>query len=82
MKVIIKSTLEGVAPQVFTATSYEVAKALILDHLKETNVKDRDKMIDDVSRLTNLISIQKYLANSLLKYESLGMNQLKQSKKG
>lgn len=78
MKVTIKSTLEGVAPLVFTATNYEVAKALIIEHLKETDVKDRDKMIDDVSRLTNLISIQKYLANSLLKYEGMSLSNKKE----
>jgi hypothetical protein len=33
------------------------------------------------SELTNLIKIQQYFCNSLLKYESLGVDQLKHAKK-
>lgn len=75
MKVTIKSTLADIAPEVFTATDWETAKALIVSHLEETNVKDRDKMLEDVRKLHNLIKIQTYLANSLLKYEGMSLNE-------
>jgi len=48
------------------------AREIISGHLAGTNVKDRDKMIDDVQQLNTLEQIHRYVANSLLKYEGLG----------
>jgi len=77
MKITIKSKLEGVADEVFHAANWESAKAMLLDFIAESqiNEKDKKKMLEDVKKLTNLIKIQTYLANSLLKFESLSPNQ-------
>ena len=77
MKVV--STLEKIAQQVFTAPTCEIAKGIIRDHLKETeiNPKDRDKMLVDIEKMTNLIRVQTYLANSLLKFEGMSLTNKK-----
>jgi len=73
MKITIKSKLEGASEQVFHAANWEVAKQLLLEYIAESEVSDKDKkkMLADVSKLTNLIKIQQYFCNSLLKYEKL-----------
>jgi len=73
MKITIKSKLEGASEQIFHAANWQVAKELLLEYVKESEISDKDKrkMLDDVNRLTNLIKIQQYFCNSLLKYEGL-----------
>lgn len=77
MKITIKSKLEGAAEEVFQAANWESAKAMLLDFIAESeiNEKDKKKMLEDVKKLTNLVKIQTYFANSLLKYEGLSPNQ-------
>lgn len=77
MKVNIKSTLEKIAGQVFTAKTADEAKQIIINHVSDSQVNDNDKnkMINDVNALKNLVAVQRYLANALLKYEGLGANQ-------
>lgn len=77
MKITIKSKLEGVADEVFHAVNWESAKAMLLEFIAESQIseKDKKKMLEDVKKLTNLVKIQTYLANSLLKYEGLSSNQ-------
>lgn len=67
----IESTLASIAPFVFQAQDANSAKEILIKHLCETNVKDRDKMIQDIQQLTSLQDIHRYTANSLLKYEGL-----------
>ena len=67
----ITSTLASVAPLVWEAKTAQQAKDTLIEHLRSTQVKDRDKMIDDVERLSTLQQVQRYTANSLLKYEGL-----------
>jgi hypothetical protein len=76
MKVNIKSTLEKIAGQVFTAKTADEAKQIMVNHISESQVNDNDKnkMITDVNGLKNLVAVQRYLANALLKYEGLGAN--------
>jgi len=68
----ITSTLASIASLVWEAETAEQAREIISGHLAGTNVKDRDKMIDDVQQLNTLEQIHRYVANSLLKYEGLG----------
>lgn len=68
----IESTLISILPLVWEATTVEVAKEILVNHLSGTSVKDRDKMIDDIGKLRTLEAVHKYTANSLLKYEGLG----------
>lgn len=67
----IESTLASIAPFVFQAQDASSAKEILIRHLCETNVKDRDKMIQDIQQLTSLQDVHRYTANSLLKYEGL-----------
>jgi hypothetical protein len=69
----ILSTLNEIANEVFVAKDWKTAQNLFIEHVSKTNVKDKDKMIDEVSKMTNLAAIQRYTANALLKYEGLGV---------
>lgn len=68
----ITSTLALVAPFVWQAREAGTAKDILIKHLLGTQVKDRDKMIQDIERLRTLEQVQRYTANALLKYEGLG----------
>ena len=83
MKVNIKSTLEKIANQVFTAKTANEAKQIIISHISDSQVNDTDKnkMINDVNALKNLVAVQRYLANALLKYEGLGTNNMNKTAK-
>ena len=69
----ILSTLNEIAAEVFLAKDWQTAQSTFIEHVGQTNVKDKDKMIDEVSKMTNLSAIQRYTANALLKYEGLGV---------
>ena len=68
-----ESTLTSITEQVWSATTAQEAKSTIINYLETTNVKDKKKMIFDVSQLTSLTRIQFYFANSLLKFEGMGV---------
>jgi L-lactate utilization protein LutB len=59
MKINIKSTLEKIANQVFTAKTADEAKQIIVSHVSESQVNeiDKNKMITDVNALKNLIAL-------------------------
>lgn len=71
----ITSTLEKIATQVFKAETLDDAKRIFTEHVADTKINEADKMkmMRDVNVLTNLNSVHRYLANSLLKYEGLGV---------
>jgi len=69
----ILSTLNEIATEVFTAKDWKTAQTLFIEHVGKTNVKDKDKMVNEVNKMTNLSAIQRYTANALLKYEGLGV---------
>ena len=69
----ILSTLNEIANEVFLAKDWKTAQNPFIEHVSKTNVKDKDKMIDEVSKMTTLQAIQRYTANALLKYEGLGV---------
>jgi hypothetical protein len=75
MKIKIKSVLEEVAPQVFQIRDLNEAKGVILSFIETKNIKDTDKkiIIDNVSQFKNINAVHRYIANSLLKYEGLGI---------
>jgi hypothetical protein len=70
----IQSTLASIACLVWEAKTVHQAKETLIEHLRGVNVKDRDKMISDVEKLKTLQAVHRYTANSLLKYEGLGLN--------
>ena len=75
MKFQIKSVLEEIAPQVFQINNITEAKEIIMNHINNKKIKDTDKKIItmNISELKNINSIHRYIANSLLKYEGMGI---------
>jgi 6-phosphogluconate dehydrogenase len=75
MKVQIKSVLAEIAPQVFQIRDLNEAKGIILQFIETKNIKGADKeiIINNVSQSKHINSIHKYVANSLLKYEGMGI---------
>ena len=72
----IQSTLTKIAEQVFTAKSCDEAKKIALDYLSESkiNEEDRVKMIAEIEIKKDLVKLQIYIANALLKFEGLSLN--------
>ena len=68
-----ESTLASITEQVWNAKTAQEAKTVIIDYLETTNVKDKKKMIFDVSQLNSLTRIQFYFTNALLKFEGMGV---------
>ena len=69
-----QSTLATIATEVYKCKTVEEAKELVIGHLLKTNVKDRDKMITNVAKLSSLHQVWKYISNSLLRFEGLSTN--------
>ncbi len=72
----LESTLTKIAEQVFGATSVEQAKTIALDFLSESKINeaDRKKMIAEIETKKDLVKLQIYIANALLKFEGLSLN--------
>jgi len=72
----IQSTLTKIAEKVFTAKSCDDAKKIALDYLSESkiNKEDRVKMIAEIEQKKDLVKLQTYIANALLKFEGLSVN--------
>ena len=72
----IQSTLTKIAEKVFTAKSCDDAKKITLDYLSESkiNEEDRVKMIAEIEQKKDLVKLQMYIANALLKFEGLSIN--------
>lgn len=66
-----ESTLASIASLVWEAETAQQAKDTLTEHLRSTNVKDRDKMIQDIEKLKTLEQVHRYTANALLKFEGL-----------
>jgi hypothetical protein len=73
----LTSTLDQIVEQVFTSKDLESAKKITLDFLAESKIKveDRDKMISEITKMKDLVKLQIYCANALLKFEGLSVNQ-------
>ena len=72
----IQTTLTKIAEKVFTAKSCDDAKKIALDYLSESKINevDRIKMIDEIKQKKDLVKLQMYIANALLKFEGLSVN--------
>ena len=75
MIVKIKSIFEQIAEQVFKMTDATKAKTFIIDFVNEKNINDDDKrtILNNIENLKSIAQIQKYICNSLLQYEGLGV---------
>ena len=72
----IEYTLNKIAEKLFTAKSCDDAKKIGLDYLSESkiNEEDRVKMIEEIQQKKDLVKLQMYIANALLKFEGLSIN--------
>jgi hypothetical protein len=75
MKIQIKSVLEEIAPQIFQIKNLNEAKDVIKGFLENKKINDIDKQIifQNINNSKNISSIHRYIANSLLKYEGMGV---------
>jgi hypothetical protein len=75
MKIKIKSIFEQIAEQVFKMTDANKAKAFIVEFVNGKNINDDDKrtILNNIENLKSITQIQKYICNSLLQYEGLGV---------
>ena len=69
-----ESTLTNITEQVYRATSLNEAKTAMVDYLKTTRVKEADKMIQTATKINNLLKLQEYFTNCLLRFEGMSVN--------
>jgi hypothetical protein len=71
----IKSVFEQIAEQVFTMRDVNKAKSFINEFItsKGINGVDKQVIVNNVSKCTNMPAIQRYVCNSLLKYEGMSL---------
>lgn len=74
-----KSVLTGISEQVFTASTLSEAKEIMFARLASTNVNPEQKkiMMDNVYSIDTLANLQKYLCNSILRFEGMSVNRYK-----
>jgi hypothetical protein len=79
MKIQIKSIFEQIAEQVFKMTDATKAKTFITGFVNEKNINDNDKKIilKNIENLKSITQIQRYICNSLLQYEGMGVESKK-----
>lgn len=77
-KFAIKSIFEQISEEVFVMKDLNEAKEFVLNFVqnKQINEKDKAGIIKAVNEAKSLYKLQYYIANALLKYESLGVGQL------
>ena len=79
----IKSVLEQIAEQIFIMKDVKQAQNFIIVFVSDKNINEKDKqhIVDSVSKCKHLSKVQMYICNSLLKYEGLGMNNYNKTSK-
>lgn len=75
----IDSTLVKISDSVFAATKLADAKAIMVEHIKNSGIKDIDKkrILFNISEIKNLQRLWQYTSNLILKYEGLGLTNYK-----
>ena len=79
----IKSIFEQISEQVFKMTNLNEAKQFVTSFVEEKKINeiDKKKILTEIQNAKTLVRFQTYICNSLLRYESLGMNQLNKKSK-
>ena len=72
----IKSVFEQISTEVFKMNDVNKAKSFINEFItaKGINGIDKQVIVNNVSKCTNISAIQRYICNSLLKYEGMSLN--------
>lgn len=76
--IAIKSIFEQISAQVFTMKNLNEAKQFTVEFVENKNINETDKasILKAVNEAKTLVAFQRYICNSLLKYEGLGANKL------
>jgi hypothetical protein len=72
----IKSIFEQIAAQIFTMKDINAAKTFINEFVNDKNINEQDKkvILNNIRDIKNMIKLQTYICNSLLKYEGMSVN--------
>jgi hypothetical protein len=83
MKIQIKSIFEQISEKVFQMTSLTEAKEFTVNFVNDKSINDKDKqlILKAVNEAKSMTAFQRYICNSLLKYEGLGANQMQKTAK-
>jgi hypothetical protein len=75
-KVQIKSVFEQISGKVFTATNVNETKEYIIEFITSKGINGTDKqvIVNNVTKCTSIKELQKYVCNSLLMYEGMGVS--------
>jgi hypothetical protein len=75
-KVQIKSVFEQIASNVFTMKDVNQAKVYITEFITNKGIDgvDKNTIVNNVSKCTNINQLQRYVCNSLLMYEGMGVS--------
>jgi len=72
----IKSVFEQISTEVFKMSNVNEAKLFINEFItnKGINGVDKQVIVNNVSKCTNISAIQRYVCNSLLQYEGMSVS--------
>jgi len=70
-----KSKLEQVIQQAWAEPDLEKAKQIVHDLIEPSKVKSKDTILQTIKGINSKPKLDQYLANSLLKFEKLGLNE-------
>ena len=75
VKVQIKSIFEQIAEQVFVMRNINDIKTFIKSFVEGKNINNVDKniILNNVDKCKNVTAVQRYICNSLLKYEGMSV---------
>lgn len=76
-KLFIKSILEEISENVFSAKTLQNGKDIIINFINQKNIDSIDKntILKNVNECKTLIRLQTYICNSLLAFEGMGSTQ-------
>ena len=77
----IKSIFGEISETIFKTKCLNQAKECLISFAKNRNINEKDKqsILKEVEEAKSLTRLQQYIANALLKYEGLGINQLRKT---
>jgi hypothetical protein len=75
-KVQIKSIFEQIAEKVFVMNNVNDIKSFVKSFVEEKNINNIDKniILINVDKCKNTQAVQRYICNSLLKYEGMSVS--------
>lgn len=71
-----KSKLEKVIQQAWAEKDINKAKQLVIDLISSSNIKSKDDILNKIQTIDDKKRLDMYLANSLLKYEKMGLQEV------